>query len=226
MSPHDRDTDVGASIRKHATRHDAPSGLRGDIMQGITRPRHGDHGDRLGQRFLEVLLRPLVAFAFGAIVAGVGVTLVLEGSRENPLVEAMIADHARSVVSGQTIEVASANTHTVKPWLSGKLGYSPVVVDLAERGYPLVGGRRGFLGRTAVGVLVYQHGQHEIDVYALPMKEFGDMPRRPSGQAGYNMTAWGIGDIQYIAVSDASVERVRDFGEAMQQRQEAAAPGD
>ena len=137
-----------------------------------------------------------------------------------------IGDHARSVVTGQTIEIASANTHTVKPWLSGKLGYSPAVIDLAELGYPLVGGRRGFIGRTAVGVLVYQYDRHEIDVYTLPSGEFRELPRKPSGEAGYNMMAWLIGDIQYVVVSDVGGERISDFSERLRQRQATTAPAD
>ena len=224
MNDNDRDADVTAAIKKHATQFEAPASLRGDIIGHIEREVKG--GNRLRRPLMEVLLRPVLAFAAGTLFAGVGVALLLEGTRENPLVTAMVSDHARSVVTGQAIEIASANTHTVKPWLSGKLGYSPVVVDLAELGYPLIGGRRGFIGRTAVGVLVYQYEQHELDVYTLPSREFGELPRRLPGESGYNMTAWRIGDIQYVVVSDANSERIRDFGEALRQRQTTMAPAD
>jgi anti-sigma factor RsiW len=228
MNSNDHDADVSAAIKKHAARFDAPSSLRADITQQIG-GEHATKSESAGlwwHALLALWRHPALSFAAGALVAGVGVALLLGVPGDNPLVAELVADHARSMVTAQTIEIASANSHTVKPWLSGKLGYSPAVIDLAELGYPLVGGRRGFIGRTVVGVLVYQRDQHEIDVYALPAREFGDLPQHLSGESGYHMAVWRVGDIAYVAVSDASGERLRDFGEALRQRQTVQIPAD
>ena len=47
----------------------------------------------------------------------------------------------RSQISGQPVDVVSTDRHTVKPWLAGKLPVAAEVVDLAEAGFPLAGGR-------------------------------------------------------------------------------------
>ena len=226
MSDNDRDADTGAAVRQHGTYFEAPAALRRDIRADIERVTQERPGPSRHWPILESLLRPALTFAAGAILAGVGVALLLDGPKTNPLVAAMISDHARSIVTGQTIEVASANTHTVKPWLSGRLGYSPAVVDLADIGYPLIGGRRGFIGRIAVGVMVYQYEQHEIDVYTFPLHEHGDLPLTLGRESGYNMLAWRIGDIQYVAVSDAGAERIKTFSDTLRQRQSTPTPVD
>ena len=50
--------------------------------------------------------------------------------------------HTRALLVDHPIEVASSDQHTVRPWLSARLNFVPPVVDLADKGYPLMGARR------------------------------------------------------------------------------------
>src|SRR5579862_991213 len=50
---------------------------------------------------------------------------------------AAVAAHVRATLGNRLVEVASSNQHTVKPWLSAHLDYSPPVQDLADEGFAL-----------------------------------------------------------------------------------------
>ena len=76
--------------------------------------------------------------------------------------------HVRATLGNQQIQVASSDRHTVKPWLSARLDYSPPVRDFAQDGYALIGGRIDYLDRHPVATLVYHVRNHTIDVYVRP----------------------------------------------------------
>src|SRR5208282_3537973 len=137
-------------------------------------------------------------FAAGVLVTALGASILHAMQREEGLLSALAGDHARALVSASAIEVASANTHTVKPWLSEKLGYSPGVYDIAETDFVLRGGRRGYLGREQLAVMVYSYKEHEIDVYALPAQGATRLPPGVHLIDGFNTVGWSINGIQYL----------------------------
>ena len=100
------------------------------------------------------------------------------------------------------VEVASSDRHTVKPWLSARLDYSPPVQDLASEGFTLIGGRLDYLERRNVATLVYRYGEHTIDVFVRP-----DTSRvRASALRtvrGFNVARASGASMDWLAVSDA-----------------------
>ncbi len=52
----------------------------------------------------------------------------------------VLAAHVRSLLQDNAVQIASRDTHTVKPWFAGRLEFSPVVKGPVDGGFPT--GRR------------------------------------------------------------------------------------
>jgi anti-sigma factor RsiW len=124
----------------------------------------------------------------------------------------VVASHLRALMAPQPIDVASSDRHTVKPWFNGRIPESPRVVDLANEGFPLVGGRIDVVGRVPVPTLVYRAREHLISLSAVPA---GRMLASAPGQiAGYNLVSWTDGGLVYWAVSDLAAAELETFAKA------------
>ncbi|WAH55682.1 anti-sigma factor [Pseudomonas silvicola] len=117
------------------------------------------------------------------------------------LVDEAVSSHVRSLMGQHLNDVASSDRHTVKPWFTGKLDFSPPVTDFAGAGFPLLGGRLDYLQHQAAAALTYGHGKHLINVFVLPTEQ-PDSPRQRMDSRGYNLVSWRQGHMQFIAVSD------------------------
>src|SRR4051812_16230205 len=134
-------------------------------------------------------------FELGAAVAASVVitsvaTLRLASVDADPAISAQIVNaHARATLTNHATDVASSDQHTVKPWLSSKLDFSPPVIDLTTTGFPLRGGRLDYVDGRPVAVLIYTHRQHVIDLYVWPVRAAGDEASRTrtSAKNGFNM---------------------------------------
>ena len=164
------------------------------------------------------------AFAVGAVISAVAIRLLAPaGSADLPLV-ALSSDHARALVTTTSIEVVSSDRHTVKPWLSKQLGVSPNVVDLADAGYPLLGGRRGYFSGTPVPVMVYGFKSHLIDLYALPDTSAPARLASTFSINGFHCLSWRQDGFAYVLVSDVDASRLSDVKERLQTRWLAPGP--
>lgn len=202
-----------AGVRRRANYHAAPPGLaariRAQLEQQPAAPRRWrPRWPRLGQWL-----------PFGAAVAATAMlswTAALQyaaGSADERLAEQVIAGHARAVLTAHRIDVASSDRHTVKPWLSSKLDFSPAVVDLASAGFPLDGGRLDYVAGRPVATLCYRYRQHTIDLFVWP-DEAGDAPLRALSAKGYHVLRWRDDGMAYWAVSDVNEPDLKAFAEA------------
>jgi anti-sigma factor RsiW len=128
-------------------------------------------------------------------------TTVLAWRANEDFAVAAVATHVRATLGDHLIEVASSDQHTVKPWLSARLDYSPPVQDLSNEGFTLIGGRLDYLERRPVATLVYRYRQHMIDVFVRP-----DASRAPTSAPravrGFNVTRASGPSMDWLAVSD------------------------
>jgi anti-sigma factor RsiW len=143
-----------------------------------------------------------------AAIASGGTTFwLMRPPEDEPVAEEVVASHIRSLMPGHLIDIASSDQHTVKPWFDGRVDLAPSVADFSEQGFPLVGGRLDYIGRQPVAAIVYNRRKHFINVFACPSGGSTDALSAPKSWTirGYNLLAWGAGDINYWMVSDAAV---------------------
>ena len=128
-------------------------------------------------------------------------SLVSKQDQIAQLEQQVISAHVRSLVADSPIQVASSDSHTVKPWFNGKVDFSPDVKDLSAEGFPLLGGRLDYVAGRRVGVLVYKHRFHTINIFAWASGNDSE-PLRSLSRDGFNMLTWKRNGISYVAVSD------------------------
>ena len=136
-------------------------------------------------------------------------TVFLDSRAREDIAREAVEAHVHATLDNRLVEVASSDQHTVKPWLSARLDYSPPVRDLAADGFPLSGGRIEALHGQRVATLVYRYRQHTIDVFVRP--EPVPAPVALPTVRGFNVAhATGAG-MDWIAVSDVSADVLNAF---------------
>jgi anti-sigma factor RsiW len=194
-----------SAVRERLPRLAASPALRRRVA-ALAQPRPFAGSWRAGWAALAASIT--IGFAGGSIAT----LLALGPAGRDQLPEMLVASHVRAMMATQTVDVASSDRHTVKPWFNGKLPGSPRVVDLTAEGFPLVGGRIDVIGLTPAPTLVYRARLHVISVTALPLADRETSPLRPIN--GYNIVEWTDGPVAYWAVSDLAAPELESFAKA------------
>ncbi|MFZ3329152.1 MAG: anti-sigma factor [Candidatus Acidiferrales bacterium] len=188
----------------------APENLKTKIRAQIPRkmqPQPVSTGRRTAIEWLAVAAAIVVAILLGAKV------IPNVGSREQTdlLAEQIVASHIRSLQPGHLFDVQSTDQHTVKPWFDGKLDFAPPVTDLADKGFPLVGGRLDYLDQRDVAALVYQRQKHLINVFVWPGESKTTKAAEVRTIRGYNLVFWQENGMNFCAVSDLNAAELEQF---------------
>jgi len=140
----------------------------------------------------------------GAFLAG-GAGIFSDRMRGGDLlVENAVSNHRRALLAASPVDVASSDRHTVRPWFETKLALSVPAVDLADKGFPLVGGRIDMARDTPAATLVYRAREHLISLTVLAAQAgapAGEGIQR-SSLNGFSAWQWRDGGRVYCVVSD------------------------
>jgi anti-sigma factor RsiW len=157
--------------------------------------------------------RALAASVVLAVFLASGATwFALRPHPADATADMIVASHVRALMAPQPFDVASSDRHTVKPWFNSRIADAPRVVDLADQGFPLVGGRVDVIGRAPVATLVYRLRQHLISLTAVPGGRM--IATTPREIAGYNILSWREDGTAYSAVSDVAAPDLETFAKA------------
>jgi anti-sigma factor RsiW len=214
-------------VRAQATRHAAPDALRANLLAMLpprtdtgvpasVTPAHA--GERRGARpSARRRALPWATGFGGAAVAMVCTLAVVDpgalGWHRGDTVALLqtaeaseaVSAHTRALLVEHPIEVASSDQHTVRPWLSARLNFVPPVVDLADKGYPLLGARRDVLSGETAAALVYRHGAHVISVFVRPAETSAVAGSEATRVVrGFNVIERTQGGLAFCFVSDAN----------------------
>ncbi|HKW36324.1 MAG TPA: hypothetical protein VJO54_00775, partial [Burkholderiales bacterium] len=154
-------------------------------------------------------LRPAASFAAVALVTWVVALGTLRPGEDERVSQEVLASHVRATLTSRFYDVESSDQHTVKPWLSSRLPFSPPVADYSASGFELIGGRLDYIGAQPVSVLVYKRRQHVIDVFIWPV----ETPKadRLQERDGFNIEHFAENGMGYWLVSDLGRKELNDL---------------
>jgi len=186
----------------------APAALQSRIENAIGSQRPGDRSGEQRSRFLSRGASIAIPWAIAALLLLVLIPVAFRSNDGDFMPREVVAAHVRSTQVDHLTDVSSSDRHTVKPWFTGKLDFSPPVVDYQAQGFKLVGGRVDYLDDRAVAALVYQHGPHSINVFIWPTNNTEQTPAM-SVRSGYNLDHFSHAGMQYWIVSDTSAGEIQ-----------------
>lgn len=197
-----------------------PESLRGRVIQQIgfadpppDRAWGGSSGDSWRGSWQALAATLLLGLAGGATLGSLAYFRRPETAATDT---AVLAGHLRGLAAPQPFDIASSDRHVVKPWFNGRTTIAPEAPDLADRGFPLIGGRIDIVAGSPVPTLVYRRDRHVISVTAVPAA--GGPPAGEERRDGSTIERWTLGDLTYWAVSDLNARDLRGFAGLFQSR--------
>ena len=188
-------------------RHSAPEALRQRLA---ALPEFEER--QMARKWLPGWLAPGV---IGALAASLAFLAFLPSGSQPVIDEEIVSSHVRSLQPGHLTDVLTTNQHVVKPWFNGRIDFSPPVVELADKGFPLAGGRLDSIDGKTVAAIVYHRRLHSVNLFIWPAK---DAAKRSFVKDGFAVTEWSRNGLRFAAVSDIPPAELRQFGDLFVER--------
>jgi len=205
---------IQSSLREETTQEPVRNGVRGaQVMFNKRRPQSPFIPSAIPWNWLG-----LAAALILAATIIFNVVPRLRPGADQFLATQLIASHVRSLMANHLTDVASSDQHTVKPWLDTKLDFAPPVVDLSEKGFPLVGGRLDYLDNRPVAALIFQRRKHFINLFVWPAAADAARSTRTMTREGYQLLHWKDSDFNYWAVSDVNDKELQEFKQLFEEQ--------
>lgn len=178
-----------------------------DLRTKVAGTRQSLRRSRVAPRMTALAAAAVLVLAVGSIVS----FRAWWTTRSTSALADQIARRHVSAMAGQhLVDVPSSDQHTVKPWFQGKLDFSPIVVDLAPAGFPLVGGRLDSIDGRSVAALVYTRRLHVINLFIWPT-DAGVTTIDTRTIRGFHERHWVQGGMSIWAVSDVNDDDLNEF---------------
>jgi anti-sigma factor RsiW len=155
----------------------------------------------------------------GALAASLAMVTILPPLEQTSLDQQLISSHVRSLQPGHLIDVQTANQHVVKPWFNGKVDFAPPVPDLADQGFPLVGGRLDSIDGKTAAAIVYKRRLHTVNLFVW--RASGEH-RQSRVENGFALKQWSADGLRFAAISDIPAPELGQFESLYRQRAGAA----
>lgn len=195
------------AVREGAAYHAAPADLR-QRLQALATPPVAAAPARARRPWFTWPAWSGAAGVAAAALLIVGATLLpLQDQRTQRIEEDVVASHVRATLGQRSVDVASSDHHTVKPWLSSRLDFSPPVPEPVNGDSALLGGRVDYVGGRPVAVLAWRHGAHEADEFMWP-DPASDRRLAVSSTRGFNMAHWSRSGMAHWLISDLNPDEL------------------
>jgi anti-sigma factor RsiW len=206
---------IQSSLREETAEHPVRNGVRGaQVLFHKRRPQSRFIPSAIPWNWLGLA----AAIVFAAIIVFNLMPRVQQRGTDQFLATQLIASHVRSLMANHLTDVASSDQHTVKPWLDAKLDFAPAVVDLSEKGFPLIGGRLDYLDNRPVAALIYQRRKHFINLFVWPARSEAARSTKAITRQGYQLVHWVDSDFNYWAVSDVNEKELQEFKQLFEEQ--------
>lgn len=217
MSPDERDAALDAALER-LPQYPASVALKRRLREAWPVTPSG----RPSRRRPRVLVPALALAAAVVVLAPLAWDrLLVRPDRESAarLVAEAVNDHVRLLISQQSLEVRSGDTHQVRPWFAGRLDFAPVVGFGGDAEFPLQGGAVGYFLDRKAAVLVYGYRLHTISLLVFRadglrwprrgLTRVGGVEAHVDATRGFNVMVWRQGDLGYALVSDVEAATLR-----------------
>jgi anti-sigma factor RsiW len=190
-------------------RHSAPESLRARIAAMPEFAPRAANENRIPR-----WLGPAVG---GALAASLAMVSFVPPAATVAVDQELVSSHVRSLQPGHLTDVQTTNQHIVKPWFNGRIDFAPPVPELADQGFPLVGGRLDSIGGKTVPAIVYKRRLHTVNLFVWPGQ---DSSERSFVKDGFAVREWSRNGLHFAAVSDIPAAELSQFEQLFIKRTE------
>jgi anti-sigma factor RsiW len=146
--------------------------------------------------------------AIGALAASLAMISFVTPATTAAVDQELVSSHVRSLQPGHLTDVQTTNQHIVKPWFNGRIDFAPPVPELADKGFPLVGGRLDSIEGKTVPAIVYKRRLHTVNLYVWQAKDGGE---RAYVKDGFAVREWSRNGLRFAAISDIPAAELQQF---------------
>jgi anti-sigma factor RsiW len=203
------------AIKAHMPLYSAPASLIEGLRANLQEPPPPLPHSMLKNDPWRILRNWLAPIMSATVFAAALALYIATPSVDDNWADEAVSSHVRSLMGEHLMDVASSDKHTVKPWFTGKLDFSPPVYDFAAQGFPLLGGRLDYLEHQTAAALSYRHDKHIINTFVVPTTE-ADSPAQTLSRRGYNIVTWRQNHMRFIVVSDMDKGELETFSQLTQ----------